>query len=106
MAFYVRKRAALDLPVSSGGRYTAASLMAGGAGRPDRGDPWAGMSTGMTISAYLLSALLVWGGIGYVLDRVANTGKVLTAIGMVVGAAAGIYLIYLRYGREDDHGDG
>jgi uncharacterized protein involved in exopolysaccharide biosynthesis len=27
---------------------------------------------------------------------------VFLAIGMVVGAMAGTYLIYLRYGREDD----
>ena len=50
----------------------------------------------------MLSAILVWGGIGYLIDRLAGTGKVLTAIGMVVGAGAGTYLIYLRYGRGDD----
>jgi ATP synthase protein I len=60
------------------------------------------MSTGITISTYLLSALLVWGGVGWLIDKVAGTGKVFTAIGMIVGAAAGTYLIYLRYGRVDD----
>ncbi|MEX2458141.1 MAG: AtpZ/AtpI family protein [Actinomycetota bacterium] len=60
------------------------------------------MSTGLTISSTLLSALLVWGGIGYLIDRLAGTPKVFTAIGMVVGAILGIYLIYLKYGREDD----
>jgi F0F1-type ATP synthase assembly protein I len=60
------------------------------------------MSTGVTISAYLLSALIVWGGVGWLIDHLAGTGKVFTAIGMVVGAAAGIYLIYLKYGKPDD----
>jgi F0F1-type ATP synthase assembly protein I len=60
------------------------------------------MSTGLAISVYLLSGLLVWGGIGYVVDRLAGTGKLFTAIGMVVGAAASIYLVYLRYGRGND----
>ena len=65
-------------------------------------DTWGGMSTGIQISAYLLSALLFWGGVGYLLDRLAGTGKVFTAVGMVVGAVSGIYLIYLRYGREHE----
>jgi ATP synthase protein I len=60
------------------------------------------MSTGITISTYLLSALLVWGGVGWLIDKVAGTGKVFTAIGMIVGAVAGTYLIYLRYGKVDD----
>lgn len=72
------------------------------AGTPDPKDMWGGMSTGVTISAYLLSALIVWGGIGWLIDHVAGTGKVFTAIGMIVGAAAGTYLIYLRYGKPDD----
>jgi ATP synthase protein I len=64
------------------------------------------MSIGVTISAYLLSALLVWGGIGFLIDRLAGTPKVFTAIGMIVGAAAGIYLVYLRYGKEHEKSDG
>ena len=60
------------------------------------------MSTGLAISSTMLAALVVWGGIGYLIDRLAGTGKVLTAIGMMVGAASGIYLIYLKYGRPDD----
>ena len=63
---------------------------------------WAGMSTGVTISAYLLSGLLFWGGIGFLIDWLAGTPKVFTAIGMIVGAASGIYLVYLRYGKERD----
>jgi F0F1-type ATP synthase assembly protein I len=39
------------------------------------------------------------GGLGYLLDRVLDTGTVFTAIGFVLGAASGIYIVYLRYGR-------
>ncbi|MCA1727620.1 MAG: AtpZ/AtpI family protein [Actinobacteria bacterium] len=53
----------------------------------------------------LLSALLVWGGIGYLIDRLAGTPKVFTAIGMIVGAASGTYLIYLKHGRPQDPDD-
>jgi|SRR5437762_9807980 len=72
--------------------------------QPTPGDPgnlWGGMSTGIQITAYLLAGLLVWGGVGYLIDWAAGTGKVFTAIGMIVGAAAGIYVVYLRYGRSD-----
>jgi F0F1-type ATP synthase assembly protein I len=59
------------------------------------------MSTGLTISVTMLSGVLVWGGLGYLADHLAGTGKVFTAIGMLIGAAASTYLIYLRYGREN-----
>jgi hypothetical protein len=74
------------------------------AGRPNPGDPdnlWVGMSTGIQITAYLLSGLLAYGGIGFLIDWLAGTGKAFTAVGMVVGAVFGIYLIYVRYGRDD-----
>jgi F0F1-type ATP synthase assembly protein I len=73
--------------------------MAGNGGPPN---PWRGWSTGFAISVYLLSAVVVWGGLGYLADRVVGTPNVFAVVGMVVGAAAGIYLIYLRYGRSDD----
>ena len=72
------------------------------AGKLDSGDPWVGVSAGWAVSSYLLSAVVVWGGIGYLLDRLLGTPKVFTAIGMVLGAGLGTYLIYLRYGKEDD----
>jgi ATP synthase protein I len=61
-----------------------------------------GLSTGFAISVYLLSAVLVWGGIGYLIDRWMGIEGAFTAVGAVVGAGAGIYLVYLRYGREHD----
>jgi ATP synthase protein I len=63
---------------------------------------WGGYGVGLQVTVYMLSALLVWGGIGYLIDHVAGTGKTFTAAGTIVGAIAGTYLIYLRYGRQDD----
>lgn len=75
-------------------------------GEPVRRDPyqdmWGGWSAGFSISATLLAAVAVYGLIGYLIDRLVGTPKVFTAAGMIVGAALGIYLIYLRYGKERD----
>ncbi len=83
-------------------RYTRPAL----GGPPDPRDPyqnmWAGASDGLAITATLLSALLVWGGVGFLIDWLAGTPKVFTAIGMILGAVLGIYLIYVRYGKEHD----
>lgn len=75
------------------------------AGGPATGkDSWGGMSTGVTISATMLSGILVWGAIGYLIDRLAGTDRIFTGMGMIVGAAAATYLVYLRYGREPGGG--
>jgi F0F1-type ATP synthase assembly protein I len=82
--------------------YSARSM----AGRPNPGDPnnlWGGMSTGITISTTLLAGLFVWGGVGWLVDHLAGTGKVFTAIGILLGAALGVYLIYIKYGKEHHH---
>ena len=71
------------------------------ADRPNPGDMWGGMSTGVAITSSLLAGLLLYGGIGLLIDRLAGTGKVFTAVGMIVGAVLGIYLIYVRYGKVD-----
>ena len=79
--------------------YSARSM----AGRPNPGDPdnmLSGMSTGVTISTTLLAGLFVWGGVGWLVDHLAGTGKVFTAIGILLGAVLGVYLIYIKYGKE------
>jgi F0F1-type ATP synthase assembly protein I len=96
------RRGALTGP--TGGRYTPPDPMA------ERPDPnqhlWGGMSTGWAISGTLLSGILAWGGIGYLIDWLAGTPKVFTAVGMVVGAVSAIYLVYITYGRETGERDG
>jgi ATP synthase protein I len=42
---------------------------------------------------------LVWGGVGWALDRFLGTGFFLL-IGLVVGAGAAITIIWYRFGRE------
>lgn len=66
--------------------------------RPD--DPWTGLGIGWAITATLVAGMAVCGGIGYLIDRLAGTSRVFTGVGVVLGAAAGIYIVYLRYGRE------
>ena len=66
---------------------------------PRRDDPWAGLGVGWAIVSTLVAGLLVLGGVGFLLDRVAGTDAVFTAIGLVLGAGFGIYIVYLRYGR-------
>jgi F0F1-type ATP synthase assembly protein I len=59
------------------------------------------MGTGWAITSTMVAGILVWGGVGYLLDRLLWSSRALTAIGIVVGAGAGTYLVYLRYGRGD-----
>jgi ATP synthase protein I len=74
------------------------------AGSPNRNDAWAGMGIGWGITSTLIAGILVCGGLGYLIDRLAGTPRVFSAIGMVLGAAGGIYLVYLRYGKvEGEH---
>ena len=66
-----------------------------------RGD-WSGYGAAWAVTGTLLAGILVWGGIGYLIDRLADSGQLFMAIGMVVGVSGGIYLVYVRYGRNDD----
>jgi F0F1-type ATP synthase assembly protein I len=55
-----------------------------------------GAGKGWTAVAYLISGILVWGFIGWLVDRWLDTGGIATAIGVVLGAGLSIYLIYIR----------
>lgn len=48
----------------------------------------------------LVGGVLVWGGIGLLLDRWLQTGRVLTATGVVLGFLTGFYIVYVRFGRD------
>ena len=52
-----------------------------------------------TILGYMISGLLIWGGIGWGLDRWLNTGYFLLA-GLLLGIGSALYLIWLRFGRS------
>jgi F0F1-type ATP synthase assembly protein I len=72
--------------------------------RGSPGDQWSGFNTGWAITVTLLSGMLVWGGIGYLIDLLAGFDNVFLAVGIIVGMAAGIYLVVLRYGGTPSDG--
>jgi F0F1-type ATP synthase assembly protein I len=53
---------------------------------------------GMTAVSYLLAGMLVWGGIGWLVDHYVGTKGIFAGIGAVVGIAGGVYLIVRRLG--------
>jgi ATP synthase protein I len=97
MALYLRKRGSPSLTPLEGRRYTADPMTGG----PQRGDAWSGMGTGWSITATMIAGILVWGGFGYLVDRLVGTTNVFLAFGVILGAGCGVYLIYLRYGRGE-----
>ncbi len=52
-----------------------------------------------SIVGYLLSGLLFWGGVGWAVDHWLHTRYFLLA-GLLLGAGAAMYLIWLRIGRK------
>ena len=68
---------------------------------PQRNDAWSGMGLGWSITATMLGGILVWGGVGFLVDRLAGTPRVFTALGFVLGAAGAMTIVYLRYGKGD-----
>jgi ATP synthase protein I len=71
-------------------------------GRHD--DAWSGLGTGWAIVSTLIAGMLTWGLVGWGIDKLAGTNHVFLAIGIVLGGAGGVYIVYLRYGK-DDRGD-
>ncbi|AYF31972.1 hypothetical protein CSH63_31970 [Micromonospora tulbaghiae] len=66
---------------------------AGGSGAPP-----SGAGQGWTALAYLVSGMLVWGFIGWLVDQWLDGGGIATAIGILLGTAGGIYLVARRLG--------
>lgn len=54
-------------------------------------------SLGTNIFAYLLSGVVLFGGLGWLLDRWLDTSFIV-AIGMLGGTALSLYLVWVRYG--------
>ena len=61
-------------------------------------DQSSGFVAGYTVLAYLISGPLLYGGLGWLLDRWLGT-QVFVAIGLVAGMALSLYMIVLRYVR-------
>ncbi len=64
--------------------------------RRDEDEEARGAGQGWTAISYLIGGILVWGFIGWLVDRWLSTGGIATAIGVVLGAGGGVYLIVRR----------
>jgi F0F1-type ATP synthase assembly protein I len=68
----------------------------------DRGEAWRSSSQAWDVIGTLLAGILVWGGVGYALDRWLGFERFLfLPIGMLLGAGVAIYGIAKRYGSHD-----
>lgn len=81
-----------------------ADIIAAPMSRPP-GSAWGGFGTGWAITATMVAGIAAWGGLGYLADRLLGLRWLFFPIGVILGAAGGIYLVYLRYGKGD-RGDG
>jgi F0F1-type ATP synthase assembly protein I len=61
----------------------------------DRGSQ--GMNQGMQVLSYLVSGVVLYGGLGWLGDHFLHTGFLLP-LGIVLGAGFGIYLVITRFG--------
>ena len=91
----LRKRTAPAFDGLRGRRLECPPPMSG----PRKDDAWSGMGIGWAITSTLVGGIVTVGGLGYLLDRIFDTGSGFTALGIVLGAACAIYIVYLRYGR-------
>ena len=57
-----------------------------------------GSNQGWAAVSYIIGGILVWGFAGWLVDQWRDTGGIATAIGCVLGAAGGVYLIVRRMG--------
>ncbi len=58
-----------------------------------------GADQGYRVVSILIAGLLVYGGLGWLLDRWLGTSWWLP-IGLVLGVALGIYLVVVRFGKQ------
>ena len=66
--------------------------------RPDEKTGVQGADTVWSMICLLVAGPATWAGIGWLVDRAADT-EVFTPIGVVVGFVAALYLVYAKYGR-------
>jgi ATP synthase protein I len=61
-----------------------------------RPDPPSGADLGWSVVGYLLSGILVWGFVGWLVDRWLGLSGYGTMAGILLGGAAGVYLVIKR----------
>ncbi|MBQ0894036.1 AtpZ/AtpI family protein [Micromonospora purpureochromogenes] len=62
------------------------------------GDVPSGAGQGWTALGYLITGMVFWGFIGWLVDQWLDTGGIATGIGVVLGMAGGIVLVVRRLG--------
>lgn len=66
--------------------------------------PLSGVNDGWNALSYLISGVVVWGGVGWLLDAWLDT-RAFAGLGIVLGAGAGIAMVWLRYSAADPEHD-
>jgi ATP synthase protein I len=59
-----------------------------------------GLDIGWAVSGYLISGMIAYGGIGWLIGRAVHV-SLLFPIGMLIGLAISIAFIIYRYGKQD-----
>jgi F0F1-type ATP synthase assembly protein I len=59
-----------------------------------------GADVGWGITGTMLSGIIVWGGVGWLLDRWLET-RFFTLVGTLLGLTVAIYLVVVKYGAVD-----
>jgi F0F1-type ATP synthase assembly protein I len=72
--------------------------------RSELGHGMRGADLASAVVSELLGGLLVWMGIGWLVDRWLATSPWFTIIGALVGYAGGMYLVWLRIQRSEPDG--
>ena len=67
---------------------------------PDPVEPSSRPVDPMALISYLISGIVVYGGLGWLLDRWLGFTSLFLPIGVVLGVAAGGYLGYMRFLRS------
>ncbi|HYH27327.1 MAG TPA: hypothetical protein VEA19_00960 [Actinomycetota bacterium] len=69
--------------------------------RPDPGGGWSGAGAAWAVTGTLIAGIVAWGGLGLLADLWLGFRWLFLPIGMVLGVGGGIYLVYVKYGKED-----
>jgi len=68
----------------------------------DQGEAWRSAGQAWDVIGTLLSGILVWGGVGYALDRWLDFERYLfLPIGMVLGVSVSLFVLYRRFSADD-----
>ncbi len=66
-----------------------------------RYDAWSGMGVGWSVTSLMVGGIAVWGGLGYLADRLIGTDGIFFAVGAILGSVCATYLVWLHYGRGE-----